>query len=111
MTRLKYGKGQAQATGGVSSIRIGRATSNGTVTLSDNLSNFQFIVVATYFSSEYARFDTIPVSVFSNPDLPINIRYDANGTYHHISVAYASDSTITVSNRASLNVDFYGVTV
>lgn len=110
-TKMLYGRNPETAGGGVSSVRLGRASSNGTMNLSDSLANYQMIMICTYFSSEYATFDMMPTAMFMDPAMPIHIRYDANGTYHQIQVAYASDTTVTVSNRASLNVDIYGIKV
>ena len=79
--------------------------------LTDSLGNYSMVMIATYFSSQYATMDTLPVPVFEDPAMPIHIRLDANGTYRHIQVAYASDTTVTVSNRSGLNVDIYGIRI
>lgn len=110
-TKMLYGGARAAGPGGMSYIRLGRASANGTMSLTDSLSNYPFIVIATYYSSEYATFDMLPTTIFENTTMPIHIRFDASGTYHHIQVAYATDTTVTVSNRASLNVDIYGVKI
>lgn len=110
-TKMLYGGARSAAAGGMSYVRLGRSSSNGTMSLSDSFSNFPFIAIATYFSSEYATFDMLPTALFENTAMPVHIRFDANGTYHQIQLAYASDTSVTVSNRASLNVDIYGIKV
>lgn len=111
MVKMLYGRDQNGSGGGVSYARLGRATANGTVTLSDSLSNYQFVMIATYFSSEYCTLDTLPVAMFEAPAMPIHIRLDTSGTYRQVQVAYASDTSITISNRSSLNVDLYGIKI
>ena len=105
---MKYGA-QTNASPVASYVRLGRATANGVVTLDGNLNDYKYILVATYFSSEYSTLDMLPTEMFVNIAMPISIRFDASGTYRHITVAYTSDTTVTVSNRAGLNVDIYGV--
>lgn len=110
MTAMRYGAG-ADANTPVSTITrvLGTATANGTLTLSDSLANYQFIAIATYFGDAYSTFDIIPVGYFKNPLMPFYIRLDTNNTYRHIQVSYASDTSVTITNRTSLNVHIIGV--
>ncbi len=108
---MRYGENgivKASTLGAITTV-LGSASANGTVTLSDNLSRYQFVCIATYFSDQYGSFDVIPVAFFKSPAMPIHIRYDANGTYRHIQVAYASDTSVTISNRSNLNVQILGI--
>lgn len=110
MTTMRYGAGaQANTPIKVNTTVLGTASANGTVTLSDGLSNYQFIGIATYFSDAISRVDYFPVAFFKNPSMPIHIRYDTNNTYRHIQVAYATDMSVTISNRTSLNAQILGI--
>ena len=110
MTAMKYGAGaQANTPIKVNTTLLATATANGTVTLSDGLSNYQFVGLATYYSDAICRVDYFPVAFFKNPTMPIHIRYDTNGSYRHIQVAYASEMSVTISNRTNLNIQILGI--
>lgn len=112
MTTMKYGAGaQAQTPVKTVTVSLGSANANGVITLSDSLSNYQFIGIATYISSAYSSFDIIPVPWFKNPTYPYHKRFDTNGTYRHIQVVYTSDTSVTISSRTSLNVEILGIKI
>lgn len=110
MTTMRYGAGaQANTPIKTTTVVLGSASANGDMTLSDSLSNYQFVGIATYFSDAINSFDIYPVSFFKNPTMPIYIRYDTNNSYRHVQLAYSSDTVITISNRTNLNVQIIGI--
>lgn len=110
MTTMRYGAGaQASTPIKTNTTVLATANANGTVTLSDGLSNYQFVGIATYFGDAINSCDVFPVSFFKNPSMPIHIRCDTNNTYRHIQVDYASDMSVTISNRSNLNVQILGI--
>ncbi len=110
MTAMRYGAGaQANTPIKTSTTVLATANANGTLTLSEGLSNFQFVGIATYFGDAINSCDVFPVPFFKNPSMPIHIRCDTNNTYRHIQVAYESEMSVIISNRSNLNVQIIGI--
>lgn len=113
MTRvisMRYGEqGERSAGGGVSYYVLGSAEANGTVNLNDSLSKYQFIQINLYAGSNNINSMIFPMGYFKNPTHTIYAQMDTNNTYRRMQIAYASDTTITVSNRNGLNAEFVGI--
>ena len=86
---------------------LGSASSNSTITLSDSLSNYQWIAILGVGGTVYRGMHFIPVSLFKQGNkwyLGSN-----DNASRRISVKSSTDTKIVVADRTSLNVYIYGV--
>lgn len=86
---------------------LGTASSNTTITLSDSLNNYEWVILCGLGGNYLLSSHFIPTSLFSQGETWRLSCY--NNQYRTITVRYSSATKVVVSERTTMNFTIVGV--